>query len=444
MKKCLLLILVGCLLTLCACGTTGIDTPLPTVHMHQYTETPEMPPSCTESGIAAKRVCDCGYFEGGQALPALGHSFVSYPAEEATPSKNGHTAYSKCSVCEYTEGYSETEYVYPCVGLLPSVYDRISIFSLTEAAKQEILGMYDAVMSFEATYTPKSQITLQQLEQYYKILAFSLPETMMIYSTYRYNNQGSKITSVTFNYVLTQQQYIDKMTALEKVVKDILSDVQNMSDFEKIKYFNNYLIENCTYTLDAADVTNAYGALINGINHCDGFSDAMNLLCNASGINCQTVLGYTAEYHAWNIVQLDDRYYYLDLTTNNVDWYNKPLYVVFCASRNYIEAIGYTPHQDYEKIVPAAPYDLDIGNRYMPAIKAGEDAKTAMTNIGAEIAKNKPKHIYIRCDGQETYDSAKQYSTTIVHNAIKAAYPTADVQYMNKNTFKIICIIITY
>jgi predicted metal-dependent hydrolase len=61
-----------------------------------------------------------------------------------------------------------------------------------------------------------------------------------------------------------------------------------------------------------------------------------------------------------------------------------------------------------------------------------------------EIAKNKPKHIYIRCDGQETYDSAKQYSTTIVHNAIKAAYPNADVQYMNKNTFKIICIIITY
>lgn len=462
MRKRIFLLLASCVFILCACGertnktsvsssdkpdsfSTSIAYTVPeTEHIHIFTEVAPVAPTCTKDGATSKKVCTCGYTEGGDIVAALGHSYISYPAKAATPTQKGHTAYTKCAVCGDLQGYSETNYIYPCADLLPSVYDRISIFNLPETAKKEILGMYDAAMAFKETYTFQSSVTKAQMEQYYKILAFSLPETMMILSTYRCNQQGNRMTSITFDYVLTQPEYLDRMTALKKAVTPLLNAVQGKSDFEKVKYFQNHLIETCSYTLDADDVTNAYGALVNGINHCDGFSDAMNLLCNAAGVKCQTVLGYTSVYHAWNIVEIGKQYYYLDITTNNVDWYNKPLYAVFGASRNYIETIGYSIHQDYTSIVPAAPSELNISNRYMPSIKTGQDVQSAMTGIANEILQKTPVQIYIQCDGQAVFDSAKKYNNSIIANTIKKAYPEADVQILNKTTFKVICIVVTY
>ena len=458
MKKWLFLMLAICISVLCACEdrTDGItvsdftqadeveNTILESEHIHTITEIARVEPTCTQNGTTKKRVCACGYTEGGDVLEALGHDYVSYPAKAATPTEKGHTEYTQCSVCGQKQGYTLTNYIYPCVERLPSVYDRISIFNLSETAKSEILGMYDAVMTFQETYIFRFPITPEQTEQYYKILAYSLPETMMILESYRTNCKNNRVSAIGFDYVLTQQQYLNRMTELETVVNSLLGDIQGKSDFEIIKYFHNYLIEKCTYTLNDEDVNNAYGALVNGINHCDGFADAINLLCNAAGIRCQTVLGYMPVYHAWNIVEIDEQYYYLDVTANNVDWYNKPLYAVFATSQSYMESIGYTLHSCYTDIVPAAPSELKIQNLYIPKIQKGQDAKKELNTIAGEIIQNKPKHIYIQCDGQEIFEAAKSNYYTIVIDAVKNAYPDADIQILIKTTLQIICIVVVY
>ena len=268
--------------------------------------------------------------------------------------------------------------------------------------------------------------------------------TFMMTPTYTYYHNGDIMTSINFKYDMTRDKYISMITEVEKKVKTLCGAVKGKSEFEKVVYFSNYLIENCTYTLEGKNVTSVYGALISGKNHCDGFADSMNLLCNVAGVKCQTVLGYMGEtYHAWNIINIGGKYYYFDTTANNVDWYNKPLYAVFGASRSYMEAISYTLEQYYTSIVPDAKSDYKISNRYMPAIGAKQNVDSEMKSIANNIVKNKPNHVYIRCEGQSVYDSATIY-INYLNNTIKKAYPNAQLQFMNKKTLKIVCIVINY
>ena len=47
---------------------------------------------------------------------------------------------------------------------------------------------------------------------------------------------------------------------------------------------------------------------------CGGYSKAFQYLCKKAGIKCTYVLGMTDQLHAWNLVELDDKYYWIDAT----------------------------------------------------------------------------------------------------------------------------------
>ena len=65
---------------------------------------------------------------------------------------------------------------------------------------------------------------------------------------------------------------------------------------------------------------NAYGALINKLAVCDGFSSAFTLLSQKSGFECMQVTGRSTYGsngpvdHAWNIIQCRNNYYHMDAT----------------------------------------------------------------------------------------------------------------------------------
>ena len=100
-----------------------------------------------------------------------------------------------------------------------------------------------------------------------------------------------------------------------------------MSKNEKIKAIYDYLILNVSYDYegyDSDDISNeshsAYGALVNGIAVCDGYSDAMNVLLNRLGIQSDIVIGEADEEgHAWNYVKFEEGYYYVDVTWDDSD-----------------------------------------------------------------------------------------------------------------------------
>jgi len=68
---------------------------------------------------------------------------------------------------------------------------------------------------------------------------------------------------------------------------------------------------------------NAYGALLNGLAVCDGYSSAFSLLLNKFGYESMSAIGELRQsassrvMHAWNIVKVQNRHYHMDVTSDS-------------------------------------------------------------------------------------------------------------------------------
>ncbi len=93
-----------------------------------------------------------------------------------------------------------------------------------------------------------------------------------------------------------------------------------MSEYEQVRAFHDWLVNNNQYDQTYRDASyDAYGALLTGFAVCDGYAKAFDLLCYLSGIEClringKAASGGTAENHAWNKVNVDGRWYNVDVT----------------------------------------------------------------------------------------------------------------------------------
>ncbi len=110
---------------------------------------------------------------------------------------------------------------------------------------------------------------------------------------------------------------------LKEVCEEILSDMDaEDSSYKKEKKIHDYLVEHVAYGypegVDSEDSTayNAYGALVKGKAVCNGYAQAMKLLCDLSGVECEMISGRAdGENHAWNLIRLDDdAWYHVDVT----------------------------------------------------------------------------------------------------------------------------------
>lgn len=102
---------------------------------------------------------------------------------------------------------------------------------------------------------------------------------------------------------------------LRQVTDRLLSETEGLSDYEKLLYFHDYLVRNCTFSLDDENYT-IYSALCRGYAQCEGYAFSFKYLCDLSGIDCITATGTNAggETHAWNLVSLNGIWYNVDCT----------------------------------------------------------------------------------------------------------------------------------
>lgn len=103
------------------------------------------------------------------------------------------------------------------------------------------------------------------------------------------------------------------------------------NDYQKVMFFNDYLVDNVEYDLTVETdgtgeglpfVHTAYGALVNGLAVCDGYSYAVKYLLDGQEITNLVGAGYMIQNgqpggHMWSYVYLYDNWYGLDVTWND-------------------------------------------------------------------------------------------------------------------------------
>ena len=104
---------------------------------------------------------------------------------------------------------------------------------------------------------------------------------------------------------------------IRRMIDNIRRETENMSDREKIKYVYEWIGENNTY--DSLFTTQSknqsiYNVFIKGNAVCAGFAKASQVIFQNIGIESMTVSGQSGGPHMWNIVKIDNKYYYYDST----------------------------------------------------------------------------------------------------------------------------------
>ena len=94
-------------------------------------------------------------------------------------------------------------------------------------------------------------------------------------------------------------------------------------DLTKAKVIYDYIIENTKYVERKGKDQDVIGALLEHETVCAGYARAYQLLMNQVGVPCSYIVGDSKietenspgyEGHAWNMVKINDDYYYCDPT----------------------------------------------------------------------------------------------------------------------------------
>ena len=88
------------------------------------------------------------------------------------------------------------------------------------------------------------------------------------------------------------------------------------TDYDKAFVIYTYIIENTDY-IESEDDQSIAGVFWKREAVCAGYASAMQYLLEAFGVNCIYVEGVSLkseEGHAWNMVELDGEWYYIDVT----------------------------------------------------------------------------------------------------------------------------------
>ena len=126
----------------------------------------------------------------------------------------------------------------------------------------------------------------------------------------------------------TQYQIDNELTSMtpqkrKKILKiaNAIADKANQYDrtFDKIKVIHDELLEHITFDY----YNEMISAFLEGKADCSGYADAFCMVCQLAGIDCIVVWGTAhnsamAADHAWNMVKLDDDWYNVDVSWDDV------------------------------------------------------------------------------------------------------------------------------
>lgn len=114
------------------------------------------------------------------------------------------------------------------------------------------------------------------------------------------------------------EDYEERYEALKPCVQEIMdfTEQNQMTDLERVVYFNDYLAYHTAYSSWNADRKSVYGTLVNHIADCEGYTDTFILLCRMSGIECGRQANSAAS-HVWNVVKIDGEWYEADICWND-------------------------------------------------------------------------------------------------------------------------------
>lgn len=203
---------------------------------------------------------------------------------------------------------------------------------------------------------------------------------------------------------------------MENAIDEIINRVikEDMTDYEKelalhdelastVKYYKFENIQDIPYIKHTA-----YSALVKKEAVCDGYAKAYKLLLDEVGIDSIVLTGdLEGEPHAWNMVQIDNEYYHVDVTADNVEQ-GSNMYAIHAYFNNTDEEIKLTHKKDKRYTVPECYSDAynyyEISGKIL---KSEDNIYNKLRNIVSKLKQEKILEVKVnnKFDAEEIVDT---------------------------------------
>lgn len=144
---------------------------------------------------------------------------------------------------------------------------------------------------------------------------------------YTQHYRGDTMIGIDFSptYTMGEDERKQTQEQIDRKVEEILAGISvGDSDYTKVKYVFEALIGQADYSPEAENNQNIISVFLNGETVCQGYACATQYLLKLLGIQSAIVTGKAdGESHAWNLVQMDGDYYYVDTTWGNSRYLNE-------------------------------------------------------------------------------------------------------------------------
>lgn len=165
-----------------------------------------------------------------------------------------------------------------------------------------------------------SSVNAEEIDIAYSCVLADHPELFYVEGyTSRVRKENDEISEILISgiYCINEEKSELYQRRIEAEVEIFLMGIEEKwSDYEKVKYTYEYLIQNNEYDETAQYSQNICSIFLNHESVCTGYAKATQYLLNKLGIPCTFLTGFGTNgiKHAWNMVTINGNNYYLDTT----------------------------------------------------------------------------------------------------------------------------------
>lgn len=352
---------------------------------------------------------------------AVSASSTDVPTEEIQMS-NEQTA--------FTSGYSHVDFSKLDTSLIFASEKNGSLLgqpgycygTLSEEEQAVYEEIYAAVTGFEGSCVLATTDS-EMVHRVYSYVIADHPEIFWLEGyTLNTTKRGEKVISLEFSMKQTMDQ--ETIAGWQHVIGKYLQQFsqetekaginQDSSDFDVIKFTFDYIVKNTEYQETVDNNQNICSVFGSGYSVCQGYSVAMQYLLLYQGIPAVTVSGVTKDTgtgHAWNLVQSDHSWYYLDVTWGDPSFSEDAEvpqemvnYSYFCVTE---EEISKTHVVNEELVLPECTANRD--NYFIHENRYFEDwDQEHFEDLVAECMEAGEDYVSIRFSNEELYQTVRK------------------------------------